>query len=162
MSNPAKKHYTLTIKDFYLEYKKRKGDEALDYKTYRSILEDMFCEIQRAIIYDRLMWQMPYGLGSTYIMAKKNANLKKSKKAIDFNLTKKLGKVVRHLNQHTFGVYFGFKWNKTYSRFRNKAYYTFTATTSRPATKLGIGKKGLSNHIKELSKDPNKRSYIRI
>lgn len=168
MYNPAKKHFSYTIKDFYKRYRRReieKGNRASDviaYKHYRNIIEGMFAEIQRSIIYDRTVWVMPYSLGRTLVKAKKNANIRKSTKAIDFHLTKKHGKVIRHLNIHTNGYYFMFSWDKSYSRFRNRAYYTFSATTSPNATKVGIGKRGLSKHIIDLSKNPEKRSYVRI
>lgn len=168
MSNPVKKHFTYTVKDFHKRYKEFKVQEGVNkndvipYKNYKLIIEQMFLEINKDIIYNQLIWVLPYSLGRHFIKAKKNANIKKSRTAIDFHLTKKLGKVVRHMNTHTFGYYFQFYWDKTYSRFRNRAYYIFTATKSKKATRNGVGKLALSKHIRELSEDPLRRSYIRI
>lgn len=165
MSNPPKKHFTYTIKDFYREFKedeKQKGkscDDILPYKKYRKIVEKFFVRIMQKIIYDNHTFMMPYSLGSIVVKAFKT-NLKKA--PVDFHTTKMVGKVVRFLNTHTYGYYFGIIWDKSYVRFKNNVYYTFKATSSKYATKNGVGKKALSCHIKELSNDPTKRSYIRI
>lgn len=164
-TQPVKKHFTMTIKDFYRDFRKEEMESGktphtvIPYKVFRSVIEDFFYEISRKIIYDNFTFMMPYSLGSIVVKAFKN-NLKNLN--IDWKATKEHGKVVRHLNLHTFGYCFGIVWDKSYVRFRNNTYYNFSATQSKPATKLGIGKKGLSNHIIELSKDPNRRSYIKI
>lgn len=157
MTNPVKKHYTMTIKDFYREYRKAGGQ--LEYKLYRKIVEKFFLEISRKIIYENMIFMMPYSLGSVFVKSRKT-NYKNAR--IDWGKTREQGKIVKCLNNHTYGYYFGITWDKSYVRFRNNSMYSFCATSSKKATRLGIGKKGLSQHIMKLSKDPTKRSYIRI
>jgi len=164
-TTPVKKHFTFTIKEFYKEYRLDKRSAGvpckniIDYKTYKKIIEDFFVEIMKKIIYENYCFMMPYSLGSILVKSFKT-NLKKA--LVDFKTTRAIGKVVKYINQHTFGYYFGIVWDKSYVRFKNNAYYSFSATSSAPATKLGIGKKALSDHINELSQDPTKRSYIRL
>lgn len=111
------------------------------------------------MIYENFTFMMPYSLGSILVKAYKT-NLNNLR--IDWSKSKEMGCIVKHLNTHTYGYYFGIMWDKSYVRFKNNAYYLFCATSSRPAAKLGIGKKGLSEHIINLSKDPEKRAFIRI
>jgi len=164
-TNPVKKHFSFTIKDFYKIFKddkKASGKSCkniIPYKVYKGIIEDFFEAVMKLVIYDNFTFRMPYSLGIIMIKAYKT-NLKKA--SIDYNQTKKTGKVVRFLNQHTYGYYFGFIWDKSYSRFKNHSLYKFKATKSDHATRLGIGKISLSRHIKKLSLDPKQKSYTRI
>lgn len=164
-TNPLKKHFTYTINDFYKSYKDSKKiggrlpEGLIPYKTYRGIMEDFFEGVFKKIIYENFSFMMPYSLGTITVRAFKT-NLKKLR--IDWYNTIKYKKRVNYLNRHTFGYAFGIVWDKSYVSFRNNTYYLFRATSSRKCTKLGIGKKGLSKHIFELSKDPEKRSYIKI
>lgn len=165
-TNPLKKHLSYTIKDFYNEYKrtqKNKGtpvSKIISYKTYKKIVEDFFEFLQKKIIRENFIFVMPYSLGSNYIKARKTNPAYEG--CIDYAMTKKVGKVVRHLNLHTFGYYYASVWDKTYVRFRNKVYYNYTSTASTHTVEKGIGRKGLSAYIIECSKDPNKKSYTRI
>lgn len=164
-TTPTKKHFTYTIKDFYRTYKDHKKNDnislkdIIEYKKYRGIIEDFFESVSKKIIYDNFNFMMPYSLGTVGVKAFKN-NLDNLK--IDWSKSKEVGKIVKHLNIHTYGYYFSIVWDKSYVRFRNNTYYNFCVSSSRKAAGLGIGKKGLSEHIKKLSKDPNKRSYIKI
>lgn len=165
-ANPKRVHHTKTIKDFYSEFKKKEKkvkpvSEIIEYHDYKNLIRDFFAEVQRRMIRDRLIFIMPHSLGIIYIKAyKRKENMKDW--PIDFNLTKKYNKYVRHLNTHTNHYAFGVKWEKKYCKFWNKAFYTFDNTYSAFATERGAGKKALSKHIRELSKDPTRRSYIRI
>ena len=162
---PTKKHFTYTIKDFYREYKNSEKDKGksvsqmIQYKMYRMIIEGFFLHVSKKIIYDNFSFMFPYSLGTIVVKAFKT-NLKNLQ--VDWSKSKEVGSIVKHLNLHTYGYYFGIMWDKSYVRFKNNAYYLFCATSSRSASKLGIGKKGLSDHITALSKDPEKRSYIKI
>lgn len=154
---PVKKHFTYTIKDFHNKYKKE-GKTEVTYKKYRSIIKDFFLGVFKKIIYENFTFVMPYSLGLILVKAVKTnpKNL-----SIDFHQTKKTGKVVRHLNRHTRGYYFMIWWNKSHVRFKNNNFYCFKATRSQSATDQGIGKLALAKHIKDLSEDPEKRSFIR-
>lgn len=164
-TNLPKRHFSYTIKDFYKEYRNRKKEqgipcsEILPYKVYRKILEKFFLGVSKKIIYENFTFMMPYSLGSILVKSHKT-NLKNLK--IDWSKSKEMGRIMKHLNLHTYGFYFMISWDKSSVRFRNSAYYLFTFTNSKKAVRQGVGKSGLSNHIKTLSKDPTKRSYIRI
>lgn len=163
-SNPTKKHFTYTIKDFYRKFKKEERDngkevkDIIPYKKYRSLVEDFFAEVFKKIIQEQMVFMMPYSLGSIHVKA---AKINPKNLAIDFKKTKELGKTVRHLNTHTYQYYFMVKWEKGYV-LKNRTCYKFKPTASKYATKNGAGKKALSKHIRKLSEDPETRSFIRI
>lgn len=122
-------------------------------------MEGFFLCASKKIIYENFTFMMPYSLGSVLVKSYKT-NLKNLK--VDWSKSREMGTIIKHLNLHTFGFYFMISWDKSSVRFKNNAYYIFGFTNSKYAIRQGIGKKGLSNHIKTLSKDPTKRSYIRI
>lgn len=157
-TNLPKKHFTYTISDFYKEYKKE-SDNPIPYKLYKDIIVDFFVEIMKKIIYENHVFQLPHGLGSILVKARKT-NLQNAR--VDFHLTKKFNKTIRHLNQNTFGYYFHIWWEKKHKSFNNHQFYQFKPAESKCATDRGVGKKALSNHIKETAKDPLKKSYIKI
>lgn len=152
-----RRHFTVSTNDFYKDFKLE--NSTISEKVYKNVCDDFFIGIMKNIIYENSILIMPYGLGHIYVKSYK-ANLKHAK--VDFHRSKQLGKVVRHLNTHTFGHYFGFKWDKTYARTKNKTYYSFRPTRSNAATELGIGRIALSRHILALSKDPNSQSYMKL
>lgn len=162
-TQPVRVIYSITVKDFYSSYRKYKKKELrvadiLPYKSYKLLVEDFFLEISKKIIYDNFTFMMPYSLG-TLLVKSRETNYKKA--MVDYNLTKKHRKVVKHINTHTHGDYFALYWIKSYVQFKNKSYYLFKHISSKKATRNGVGKKGLSHHITALSKDHTKRSYIR-
>jgi hypothetical protein len=165
MTNPTKKRFTYTIKDSYKDYrvhKKANGvsiPDIITYAKYRDVLEDFFMEISKKMIQENFIFMLPYRLGSIMVRAFKT-NLDKAK--IDWAKSKEVGKIVKHLNLHTFGYYFGFVWSKSHVSFKNNPFYSFCATSSKKASNLGIGKKGLSKYIIDSANDPNKPSYIKI
>lgn len=165
-TQPVRRHFTFTIKDFYAEYRKEKKKtmpckDIRPFKQYKPILEDWWEAISKKIIYENFTFMMPYSLGSLHVKAYKMKNLRKRAK-IDYNLTKQIGKVVRHINTHSFEHFFGVKWDKSYVRFKNNSLYKFTHTSSQKATDRGIGKRGLGQHIRDRSKDQKIKSYIKI
>lgn len=165
-TNPQKKHYTMTLKDFYKEFKRElrveKEELKYSYARYREIMEDFFMECFKRMIHENFLFMMPYSLGTIAVKSFNGNRTNLKKRKIDWKKTKEYGTIVRHLNTHTFGYYFGIMWDKSYVRFRNNAYYVFRATSSDYATRNGVGKKALSKHIRNIANDPNAKSYIKI
>jgi len=162
----SKRHFSYTIKDFHQAFRRKKikeekkrRAEVISYDRYKVIMRSFFKELSKKIIYENFIFAMPYSLGSIYIKATKGTT---RNFAIDYNKTKKLGKVVRHLNLHSFGTYYHFYWNTKLVLFKNKKYYIFKSIESKLSSKNGVGRRSLSNHIKELARDPERRSYIKI
>jgi hypothetical protein len=159
----SKHHFTYSMVDFHkllVKQQEKSGipkDDIISYKNYRILMEAVFLRLAEKIIYENYIFNMPYSLGSIMIKAGKHDP---DKAKIDFIKTKQINKVVKFLNRHSFGYYFKFRWGKEYVAFRNRPYYNFKPI--RGTDKNRIGKTGLSHHIFDIAKDPNKKSYIRI
>lgn len=158
-TNPVKKHLTYSIYDFYKLYVREQRKlgvvgKVMPYRKYRNIIEDLLQRVSIKIIKENYVFTMPYGLGCIFV---KGFNYDPTVVKVDFITTKKVGRLVRFLNRHTFGFHFKFRWDKDYSNFRNRAYYVFKPIRD----KAGIsGKTGLSKHLFEVSK--NKKTYTRL
>lgn len=55
------------------------------------------------------------------------------RKMVDFGMTRKLGKTIYHLNRHSRGYHYKWKWSKLGYNIKNKSKYAFkpTRTNSR-------------------------------
>jgi len=161
-TNPVKKHFSRTIIDFFREYKKARKKENknhIDEKKYKALIKDFFKELSLKIIKEQFMFIIPHGLGTIYIKSYKPDF---EHAAIDFQLTKKHGKVIKYLNLHSYGDSYKIRWDKRFVRFKNKAYYMFKLVDSTYATKRGIGKRGMGRTIKEAAKNPTKKKYVKL
>ena len=159
----SKHQFTYSIVDFYkLFYKKQIAigvpkDQIMPYKKYRMLMEDVLMRISKKIIYENYVFNMPYSLGTLYIKA---CSYNPDTAKIDYTKTKQAKTLVKFLNRHSFGYHFKFKWDKDYVSFRNRQYYNFKPVRGNDKNK--IGKTGLSHHIFDIAKDPNKKSYKRL
>lgn len=163
-TQPVRRHFSCTIKDFYAEYRKEKKKvvkvkDIIPYTTYRHIFRDLFLAISKKIIYENFTFMMPYGLGSLLVKSRK-VNPKDA--PIDYNASRIYKKPIKHLNLHSFGYSFSIAWDKSYVRFKNYTSYLYKNTQSKQAEDKGIGKKGLGDEIKRKSQNPNERSYLRM
>lgn len=152
-----KRQLTLTLSDFYLDYRKKKNKEA-NRVIYKNLLNDFFSIVGKKIIYENYIFRMPVSLGSIYAKAGKN----KKTHYIDFKTSKEVGKPVKFLNRHTFGYYFMYYWNKGMVQFKNMNYYKFKPTSSAASERKGVGTRVFGKHIKAKSEDPNQRGFIRV
>jgi hypothetical protein len=158
-TNPQKKHFTFTIRDFYKDYVKEcresKEFEKRDYKKYRDFIYDIFAEIFKKIVHDSWHFVLPYSLGELYI---KNVTVAAGAKVYSRALTFKNKKATFVLNNHTLRETFKFKWDKTFTRFNNSKFYSFDILPGRNNLhkKYKVGSKFLSEHYFEINKDPNK------
>jgi hypothetical protein len=155
--NKDKLHHTYSISDFYKSYEKERKtwDKRLTKKEYVDITKEFFFELSSIIIRETYSFKFPYRMGT--IRIKKLKSKPSDKMRIDWAKTKKIGKVVRHINMHTDGKTFKWYWEKPRFSILNQSYYTFKAT--RDEKRKQIGTRGLANYIKECSVDPYKKDY---
>lgn len=83
--------------------------------------------------------QLPQGFGSI-VVTKYKPTAEKRRKIIDYQNTKKLGKVIPLLNLHTFGYVYNIRWFKIGTNIKNLKFYGLEKT--RPL------KRGLAKAIK--------------
>jgi len=133
-----------TQNDLYKYYIKTSNfDLEMPREKFNKIIKRFNRELVKLLLYKNFEFKMPYTLGSLRIRKGKsagikhdeNGNLIKRKLLIDYKRTKELWnrdpvakdtkKVVLHLNEHSDGYVYGFYWNKTRGRIRNKEGYRF-------------------------------------
>lgn len=166
--NPVKVRFTFTLKNFHKRFvknQKAKGvpkEEIISYKKYREILIDFWGIVVKKVLNDNIVFVMPYTNSSFHIKVIKYDIKKIRKRSIDYHLSKKYHKVIRHLNTHSFGNIYSFHWNKIYSFFANKIYYSFSLTNSKVAFSRGVGRKAMSFTIKQNSFDHSKKYIAKL
>jgi hypothetical protein len=112
---------TKTLTHFYRDYRKKNKDTHFDlvqgeYKfLIKLLLKEALKDIQEGNSF-----KLPLNLGELYIYKKRQ-----KRKPIDWQNTKKYGKYIYHLNLHSDGLIFKYKWNKSKARFINKSIYDF-------------------------------------
>jgi len=164
-TTPVKKFFTYTLKDIYSIYRKerrkyvKRVSKIIPRKTHEGIIQGFLMKIMNKVVNENFSWMLPYSLGLQVVKSRKT-NYDHAK--VNFNKTRDLSKVVKYLNQHTFGFYYYLWWNKSYVSFRNHPYYKFTFNDSPAANAVGAGKGALSQLIFKTAEEPLIPSYTRI
>lgn len=93
----------------------------IDYKEYMLILRTFNKLISKLILDGE---EVSLGLGKFSIVKVKDGK----KRAVDFGMTRKLGKTIYHLNTHTRGFHYKWKWSKLGYNISNKSKYLYRTT----------------------------------
>lgn len=106
----------------------------VDYKIYKRVLSDYFKEVMRSIIYDGIIFHMPLRLGYIRVTKRKITVDKLNRFGINWVETVKHKKVIYHLNQHSKGYVYRFKWDKENCYIPNLYFYKFVPSRSNKRT----------------------------
>jgi|DEB0MinimDraft_10_1074344.scaffolds.fasta_scaffold68063_2 hypothetical protein len=113
-----------TLRDIYKTYEYTEDSpHYVDYKDYRKIVEVVLSLFVKYMVTTGNRISLPHGLGYLYI--RKGKDYDKAHKKVDFNMTKKLGKVIYHNNRHSNGFYGKFRWDKNKHYIKNKQLFKF-------------------------------------
>mgnify|MGYP001210628413 CR=1 FL=1 len=96
-------------KEYMLEYKDKDLGE-IEYHIFISLIEEYYKQLMEEILLNGVLFKMPFRMGYFRIIKRKLSYSHKI--AIDWDTTNKIGKKVYHLNDHTHGYKYIFKWNK--------------------------------------------------
>lgn len=143
-----KRTFAYTVKDFYKYYIDNLEENSpyeVDYKTYRSILEDYFKYLRDEVIEEGNTIKIPGRLGQLSIIKQMPAHWNKNSLCVDFKATAEYGKTIYHLNEHSNGFKYRFRWNKTNLLIRNSAAYQLVMTRAN--------KRRLAQIIKNRERD---------
>jgi hypothetical protein len=113
-----------TLKHVYKAYESEHGNDEfrVDEKTFRDVIIYFNKRAMQMILEDARELILPYRLGSLRIV-KCKMHIVNNKLKVDFNTSRKLGKTIYHLNDHTDGYYYKFHWRKIGCNAKNyKAY----------------------------------------
>lgn len=128
---PNKSQDPYTIPDMYKEYKEEYQNDKvynIEYKVFVNIVEEFYKRMMNEILLNGATFRMPYRLGLLRVL-KRKMNFKNNL-AIDWNTTNKTGKKIYHINDHTGGFKFFFRWDKTGVIFKHKSLYRLVMTRS--------------------------------
>lgn len=137
-------------KDFYESYCKYVEDNPLyqvDYKTFRGIIDDYFRYLRDEIIENGKEVKLPCRLGTLQIVKHKPKTYTNRSLRIDYGESKKLGKMVFHLNEHTDTFKYRFYWNKHNMIMKNKTKYQLVMTRDNKRHLAQILKNGIRDYI---------------
>ena len=160
--------YKIKMKDYYENYLKNCND-CLSKKEFSNLIYEFNKKIIDLVI-DGHIVELPQNLGYLYIAGKKqkikivNANGKKRIYGLSINRvrSKKVGKLIFCTNEHTGGIRYKFKWDRSKKKILFKNYYKFKATWGnriKLAKKIFSGKSYIIEENDEV--EANKLSYIK-
>jgi len=123
--------------DVYNYYKKDVISELqVDKKTFRNICDDFNKLLIDEILLNSEEIRLPYRLGTVRIKKSKMKYDDKNKLKIDWAASRKVGKRIYHLNDHTGGYKYRFYWTK--GIIKNITAYSFIPTRTNTRTLASI------------------------
>jgi hypothetical protein len=123
--------------DVYEYYKKEVISELqVDKQLFRKICDDFNKLLIEKILLDSEEIRFPYRLGTVRIKKSKMKYDDKNKLKIDWAASRKLGKRIYHLNDHTGGYKYRFYWTK--GIIKNITAYSFIPTRTNTRTLASI------------------------
>lgn len=129
MQNYKKQSYTII--DFYFSYMESVKDNELyqvEYKVFRALLVDYFRYLRDEIIENCKEVRLPCRLGYLSIIKHKPKTYTNRSLRIDYGESKKQGKMIFHLNEHTNEYKYRFYWDKKNMITTNKTHYQLIMT----------------------------------
>lgn len=120
-----------TLSDMYENYIKDKEEDSpydISYQEYRLIIEDYIKMVMNEVLDNASTFKLPFKLGSIRIIKLDSSLGRKRRYSIDFGLTQKYGKAIYHLNEHSDGYKYMFKWDKKDSYVKHGSFYRFIPT----------------------------------
>ena len=123
-----------TTYDIYNNYDKR---DQIPYSTFRGIVDKLNDSIL-SVLQNGQNYKLPCSLGTVQIVKYKPKEYNKHSLSIDFNESKKLDKMVYHLNEHSNGYKYRLHWSKQPFTFTNRYKYQlcFTRANKRQLAQL--------------------------
>jgi hypothetical protein len=113
----------------------------IEYKTFVKLNEEFYKRITNEMLNYGVTFKLPFRMGSVKII-KRKINYS-NKLAIDWENTNKYGKKIYHLNDHTEGYKYLFKWDKTSILLNNKSLYRLVFTRANKRTLAKLIKSGM-------------------
>ncbi len=115
--NRAKNPYTFP--DMYEDYIKDIDEDSpyhVTYNEYAGICSDFYKEVMVEVLEKGRRYKLPFRMGDICVTKKRLKLFDKAHLPIDWAMSKKLGKWVYHMNDHTNNFKFRFRWSKKMCR----------------------------------------------
>ena len=137
-----------TGKDFYKSYIDYVGDNPLyqvEYRVFRDIINDYFKYLRDELIENGKEVKLPCRMGTIQIVKHKPKEYTGKSLRIDYAESKKAGKVIYHLNEHSNFYKYRIYWNKQNMITPNKTKYQLVMTRDNKRHLAQI----IKNHIRD-------------
>ncbi len=117
--NYAENNKSNTIENIYVQYRLENLDNSLyllDRSTFKSIIDDFISYNMDLVINNGMSFKFGSSIGELFVHKKKIDFSNKKTVRIDFKSTREMGRKVYHLNEHSDGFNYLFRWKKIESR----------------------------------------------
>jgi hypothetical protein len=146
--NKIKQPYTLP--DMYKAYVEEYPEGNIYYISYKDFIainEEFYKRIMEEVMYRNATFKLPFRMGYLKII-KRKINFK-NKLAIDWKTTNDIGRKVYHMNDHSGGYKYIFKWIKTNIIAQNKYLYRLVITRKYKRELAKLIKQGGIDYFEE-------------
>jgi nucleoid DNA-binding protein len=135
----AKIDWSTGSKKAYNDFIASRPEINIDYKTFRKVIYEFNHGIRDYILKTGDLVKLP-GFGLLTIKKKKRVATKRLRNGkeiialpIDWKKTREKGKIIYHMNFHTDGYYYSWKWfkKKSFIKYRNLWYFRASRIASR-------------------------------
>lgn len=136
----VKEGYSLT--HAYKFYKEKFKDRWDKYKVSKQTYKDICKDFNKMLIEEATTGKgvkLPHSLGMIWV---KKFKINWNKPPVDLNASKREGKKIYHLNEHSDGWCAGWKWTKRNQAITNLIYYSFSPTWTNSRLVASIMKSG--------------------
>ena len=143
--NRIQKPYVL--KDIYKEYIQGVEEGSpydIPYNLFVKLYEEFYKEVMD-YIFEGGLYTFPHRMGDLSILGKRPKELNKKTMSINWEATNKLGKIVRHTNDHSNYMKYVFHWSKKLCYVKNKSQYRLVLTRDNKRRLASVIKSGEYN-----------------
>ena len=131
--------------DSYLEYVEDNPLFQVEYRVFRDIINDYFKYLRDELIENGKEVKLPCRMGTIQIVKHKPKEYTGKSLRIDYAESKKAGKVIYHLNEHSNFYKYRIYWNKQNMITPNKTKYQLVMTRDNKRHLAQI----IKNHIRD-------------
>lgn len=122
---------SLTGKDFYKSYLEYVQDNPMyfvEYRVFRDIINDYFRYLRDELIEEGKEIKLPCRMGTLCVVKHKPKTFTSKSLRVDYAESKKQGKIMFHLNEHSNFFKYRFLWSKVNMLTKNKTKYQLVMT----------------------------------
>lgn len=112
----------------YLEYTENNPMYFVEYRTFRDIINDYFKYLRDELIEEGREIKLPCRMGTLCVVKHKPKTFTSKSLRVDYAESKKQGKIMFHLNEHSNYFKYRYYWNKQNMLTKNKTKYQLVMT----------------------------------
>ena len=116
------------IYESYIESIDKEGPYYMDFSLFKAIAEDYLKMLSAEIVDNASIYVLPYRLGTFQVVKLDYRMSRERRYPIDYKLTSVYNKLIYHLNEHSDGFKYMFKWDKKRCITKHKTFYRFIPT----------------------------------